>query len=216
MHYDSYVKQFEIRIVCSIYFTVSNAGQCLVLSLTEYILIESWSLTMRQSSCLEMLGVSDPVIWPHIPQLWRFLFCLSWINVSFMSLLGSVRKVSTRETVHIIHYIKTKVNQDTAHSAFVVWVFVPRSWSEGSTFPKNSNFLPFGMVSCRRKLGYSLWCLLQLMCSQRRLFWSGIRRVILSKERCSSWTRWRSLLNGYRMLKKVSVIVNLLAPELFF
>lgn len=39
-----------------------------------------------------------------------------------MSHLESVRKVSTRETVHIIFYIKTKVNQDTAHSAFVVRV----------------------------------------------------------------------------------------------
>lgn len=40
MHYDGCVKQFEIRIVCSMYFTVPNAGQSLVL-LIEYILIES-------------------------------------------------------------------------------------------------------------------------------------------------------------------------------
>jgi len=41
MHYGGYVKQFEIRIVCSIYFTVPNAGQSIVLSLIDYILIES-------------------------------------------------------------------------------------------------------------------------------------------------------------------------------
>jgi len=41
MHYDGYVKQFEIRVVCSIHFSVPNASQSIVLSLTDYILSES-------------------------------------------------------------------------------------------------------------------------------------------------------------------------------
>jgi len=41
MHYDGYIKQFEIRIICSIHFSVPNPGQSIVLSLIYYILSES-------------------------------------------------------------------------------------------------------------------------------------------------------------------------------
>lgn len=52
-------------------------------------------------------------------------------------------------------------------------------------------------------------CLLPLMGLQRMWFWSGIKMAILSGERCCPWTRWRSSLNGYRMLKNVKMTVNM-------
>lgn len=56
------------------------------------------------------------------------------------------------------------------------------------------------------------WCavlilllhILQLKFWAKNPSWSGIKMLILQKERAFFWSKWKSLLNGSRMLKKVT------------